>query len=74
MTVTEREPPSAPSPPLLIDERGLEQLSMRKLGAELGVEAMSLYSHVDGKDDLLGAVAVCSTNASSTTHARPATA
>ena len=30
---------------------------MRKLGAELGVEAMSLYNHVDSKDDLLDAVA-----------------
>ena len=30
---------------------------MRKLGAELGVEAMSLYNHVANKDDLLGAVA-----------------
>ena len=61
MTVTEREPLSRPrvaaAALALIDERGLEQLSMRKLGAELGVEAMSLYNHVDSKDDLLGAVA-----------------
>jgi len=34
------------------DEYGLDSLSMRKLGAELGVEAMSLYNHVDNKDDL----------------------
>ncbi len=34
------------------DEFGLESLSMRKLGAHLGVEAMSLYNHVDNKDDL----------------------
>jgi AcrR family transcriptional regulator len=27
---------------------------MRKLAQELGVEAMSLYNHVAGKDDLLG--------------------
>ena len=26
---------------------------MRRLGAELGVEAMSLYKHVDDKDDIL---------------------
>src|SRR5918993_1037483 len=32
---------------------GLEALSMRKLGAELGVEAMSLYNHVPNKDALL---------------------
>lgn len=30
---------------------------MRKLGAELGVEAMSLYHYVKNKDDLLDAVA-----------------
>jgi len=34
------------------DEHGVEALSMRKLGAELGVEAMSLYNHVDNKDDI----------------------
>ena len=34
------------------DEHGVEELSMRKLGAELGVEAMSLYNHVANKDDL----------------------
>ncbi len=37
----------------LVDEHGLEWLSMRKLGASLGVEAMSLYNHVDNKDDVL---------------------
>lgn len=36
-----------------VDQRGLEALSMRKLGAELGVEAMSLYNHVPNKDALL---------------------
>lgn len=36
-----------------VDEHGLEGLSMHKLGAELGVKAMSLYNHVDGKDDVL---------------------
>jgi AcrR family transcriptional regulator len=35
------------------DERGLEKLSMRKLAQELGVEAMSLYNHVDNKDDIV---------------------
>ena len=38
---------------LLIDADGLDALSMRKLGAALGVEAMSLYNHVANKDDLL---------------------
>lgn len=35
------------------DREGLEALSMRKLGVELGVEAMSLYNHVPNKDALL---------------------
>ena len=38
------------------DEDGLDALSMRKVGAALGVEAMSLYNHVSNKDDLLDAV------------------
>jgi AcrR family transcriptional regulator len=38
----------------LADQSGLEGLTMRKLGEELGVEAMSLYNHVSNKDDLLG--------------------
>jgi len=37
----------------LADERGLGELTMRKLAKELDVEAMSLYNHVAGKDDLL---------------------
>jgi len=37
----------------LADEGGLEAISMRKLGQELGVRAMSLYKHVAGKDDIL---------------------
>jgi AcrR family transcriptional regulator len=35
------------------DAAGIEALSMRKLAQELGVEAMSLYHYVAGKDDLL---------------------
>ncbi|MFL6057619.1 MAG: TetR family transcriptional regulator, partial [Rubrobacteraceae bacterium] len=35
------------------DREGLEALTMRKLGAELGVEAMSLYNHVPNKGALL---------------------
>jgi AcrR family transcriptional regulator len=35
------------------DAGGIEALSMRKLGEELGVEAMSLYTHVSSKEDLL---------------------
>ena len=37
----------------LADRDGLEALSMRRLGPELGVEAMALYRHVRDKDDLL---------------------
>jgi AcrR family transcriptional regulator len=37
----------------LADERGIEELTMRKLAKELGVEAMSLYNHVAHRGDLL---------------------
>ncbi len=40
----------------LVDAHGLEALSMRRLGTELGVEAMSLYRHVPSKDALLDAM------------------
>lgn len=39
------------------DRGGLTAVSMRSVGRELGVEAMSLYHHVDGKDALLDALA-----------------
>lgn len=35
------------------DAEGIDSLSMRKLGQQLGVEAMSLYNHVKNKEDLL---------------------
>ncbi len=61
---TRAEPAPAPRIPLsrdrvlvaaaeLADEAGIEAVSMRRLGQELGVEAMSLYNHVANKDDLL---------------------
>jgi AcrR family transcriptional regulator len=37
----------------LADEGGLEALSMRRLAQALGVEAMSLYNHVPGKEQVL---------------------
>jgi AcrR family transcriptional regulator len=37
----------------LADRHGFGSVSMRRLGHELGVEAMSLYTHVRNKDDLL---------------------
>jgi AcrR family transcriptional regulator len=36
-----------------VDERGLTALTMRRLGKELDVEAMSLYRYVNGREDLL---------------------
>src|SRR6478736_4989926 len=37
----------------LADAGGITSVTMRKLGVELGVEAMSLYNHVANKADLL---------------------
>jgi AcrR family transcriptional regulator len=37
----------------LVDESGLDALTMRKLGQALGFEAMSLYNHVANKDDVI---------------------
>lgn len=40
----------------IIDEYGTQGVSMRKLGASLGVEGMAIYHHVSGRADLLEAV------------------
>ena len=40
----------------LADRDGLGALTMRRLGAEVGVEAMSLYKHVTNKDDILDGI------------------
>jgi AcrR family transcriptional regulator len=40
----------------LVDRDGLDKLSMRRLAAELGVEAMSLYHHVADKGAVLDGV------------------
>ena len=37
----------------IVDAEGLERLTMRRLGASLGVEAMTLYHYVASKDVLL---------------------
>ena len=58
---------SSPRPPLttdrvlraavdLADRDGLSALTMRRLGSELGVEAMSLYKHVANKEAILDGV------------------
>jgi AcrR family transcriptional regulator len=41
----------------LIDAEGSAALTMRRLGSELGVEAMSLYRHISSKDALLDGIA-----------------
>lgn len=40
----------------LVDREGLNALSMRRLGAELGVDPMAVYYHVPNKDALLDAI------------------
>lgn len=61
------DPSSRPRPPLsrervlhaaiaVVDDGGLESLTMRRLGGHLGVEAMSLYKHVAGKDEILDGI------------------
>ncbi|MFE2156876.1 TetR/AcrR family transcriptional regulator [Streptomyces lydicus] len=37
----------------LIDEDGWEKLTIRRLAAEMGIGATTLYHHIQGKDDLL---------------------
>ena len=39
-----------------VDRNGLDELSMRKLGSDLGVEAMSLYRYFPSKSELLDAM------------------
>ena len=41
----------------LADEQGLDAVTMRSLGQALGVEAMSLYNHVDNKEAVLDGLA-----------------
>jgi len=40
----------------LVDREGLEAISMRRVGEELGVEAMSLYNHVANKAAILDGI------------------
>jgi AcrR family transcriptional regulator len=41
---------------VLADMGGIEALTMRRLGQELQVEAMSLYNHVAGKEEILDGI------------------
>ena len=40
----------------LIDDQGIDQLSMRRLGSVLGVEGMALYHHFRNKAELLDGI------------------
>ena len=40
----------------IMDDEGLEAVSMRRIGRDLGVEAMSLYHHVRDKEDILDSI------------------
>src|ERR1035437_6872112 len=40
----------------MADDGGIESLTMRRLGQELGVEAMSLYNHVANKDEIVDGI------------------
>ena len=40
----------------LLDTHGLAALTMRRLGSELGVEAMALYRYIPGREQLLDGV------------------
>lgn len=41
---------------LLVDSEGLQALSMRRLGVELGVDPMAVYYYISSKEELLDAV------------------
>jgi AcrR family transcriptional regulator len=41
----------------LVERDGCDALSMRRLGAALGVEAMALYHHIPSRDELLAGMA-----------------
>ncbi len=67
LAATLADPPRARREPLtrrrivqsalrIMDEEGLAAVTMRRIGRDLGVEAMSLYNHVRDKDDILQAV------------------
>lgn len=57
----------------LVDEHGIQALTMRRLAVDLGVEAMSLYYHLPDKETLLDGVAATVVN-EITTAAEPAAA
>jgi AcrR family transcriptional regulator len=57
----------------IADRQGLPAVTMRRLGKDLGFEAMSLYHHLPGKDGLLDALAeALFEEISAAVNARPA--
>lgn len=67
MATQKTDPSATPRTPLsrervlraalvLADVGGIESLTMRKIGQELHVEAMSLYNHVANKDDIIDGI------------------
>src|SRR5437899_10255161 len=40
----------------IMDDEGLHAVTMRRVGRELGVEAMSLYNHVRDKEDIFDGI------------------
>jgi len=40
----------------IVDDEGVDALSMRRLARELGIEAMSLYHHFENKDAILAGI------------------
>jgi AcrR family transcriptional regulator len=38
---------------LVLEEKGFDALTMRELGARMGMRAPSLYKHVRDKDDIV---------------------
>jgi AcrR family transcriptional regulator len=40
----------------IVDEEGLDALSVRRIGAELGIAPMTVYTYVSTKDELLDAI------------------
>ena len=43
---------------MILETEGLDAVTMRRLGQELGMRAPSLYKHVTGKDDIMTALQI----------------
>jgi AcrR family transcriptional regulator len=56
----------------IVDEEGVDALSMRRLARELGVEAMTLYHHFPNKEAILDGVIMLALQAEAPTGPLPA--